>query len=265
MDLVALAAPFGVKLDTNGGGIKLAVEAVVEDARDVGAAGNVEVGTGEDRRRQEGCGHGRALAAGVNEGLEAGDTEGAVGGVDVLAFRDAGVDAGGQEAVFGDGLEVGVAGVPLAVGTAVAGVNLGPQRVGGELFHAAEVGREVVVGPAVAAVDRLPLVKVGVGAVVVHHGIDGGRAAQHAAAGPVHAAVGEAGLLDRVVVPVVLGVEELGEEDGHLGLEHVGVGPARLEEEYADVLVLGELAGEDAARGAGADNDCQWIGQLKGD
>lgn len=101
-----------------------------------------------------------------------------------------------------------------------------------------------------------PFVKVGFGAVVVHHCIHGGRASEDFASRPVEGAVGELGLFDGVVVPVMFGVEHFGEQDRDFGFEHFGVVAAGFEEEDRDVFVFGQFVGQDTARCAGADNYC---------
>lgn len=53
----------------------------------------------------------------------------------------------------------------------------------------------------------------------------------------------------------MLGVKELGEENGDFGLKDVVVA-ACLEQQDRDVLVLGKFIGEDTASRASSDNDC---------
>lgn len=89
---------------------------------------------------------------------------------------------------------------------------------------------------------------------MVHHGVKGRRAAEDLASGPIEGAICQARLFDRVVVPVMLGVKELGEEDGDFRFEDFGVVAASFEEEDGDVFVFGEFVGEDAACCAGADD-----------
>lgn len=89
---------------------------------------------------------------------------------------------------------------------------------------------------------------------MVHHCVEGGGAAEDLAAGPVERAVCELRLFDSVVVPVMLGVEELAEEDGDFGFEDFRVVTAGFEEQDRDVFVRGEFVGEDATCCAGADD-----------
>lgn len=258
MNLEAVTAALVHKLNTNGTRGLGGVDLVEQNPGDVGVAADVQVGALHHRGGEKGRGHGRALALGVNKGLEAGDAEGASGGVDIRDLGDAGLLARGDEALLDNGRDRRVARLPLAAPTAVLQVDLGPLGVGREVFNLLQVRREVVVAPALAALVVGPLVVVGLGAVVEHHGVDAGRAAEDLAAGPEQLAVRQARLLDRVVVPVVLRVEELGEEEWDARLQDARVRAARLEEEDRHLGVLGQLGGQNAAGAASADND--WFG-----
>lgn len=144
--------------------------------------------------------------------------------------------------------------MPFPGGPTILGVDRGPPRVGSKALHALEERGQIRIAPALAAVGSSPLVKVGFGGVVVPHCAEGGGAAEDFASGPVEGAVCQAGLLDCIVVPVMLGVEEFGEEDGNFGFKDFGVVAASFEEQDRDVFVLGEFVGEDTACCAGADD-----------
>lgn len=252
--LVTLAALGDLELDTNGSRLG-SVDSVKQDPGDLRAAGHVQVGPAQDIRGQERRGQRRPLPLAVDKGLQPRDAKAAVFGIDVAVGGDAGVVAGREEAILDNLRQPRVARLPLAGVATVRRINGRASRVGRELFDAAKVRSEVLIAPAVAAMDRHPLVKVRGRAVVVDHGVHGRRAANDAPARPVQSARGHGLLFHGVVVPVMLAVEEFGEHERDLALQYLGVVAAGLEDEHRHVLVLGQLVGEHTSRRASAHND----------
>ncbi len=119
---------------------------------------------------------------------------------------------------------------------------------------ALEVGEDLGVRPAAAAVLRPPVV-VTVVAAHVGHDVDRRAAAEHLAAHRLDPAVVQSGLGLGVVAPVEHPMlPDLAEPDRDVD-QGMQVAPARFEHQHADGRIGGETVGEDAARGAGADDD----------
>lgn len=91
---------------------------------------------------------------------------------------------------------------------------------------------------------------------MVDHGIYGRRAAQDATARPVETAISYVLLFDGIVIPVMLGVKQFGEENRDFCLKD-DVVAACLEQQDRDVLVLGKFISEDTASSASSHND--WL------
>ena len=130
------------------------------------------------------------------------------------------------------------------VGRRAAGVALGPQ----------EVGQQVGIAPALAAVVVPPGVVVQPVAADVDHRVDRRRAAEDLAARPVHRAAAGPVLLGRLVIPVEGGLEE--QVDGRRDVDLVrGVRRPGLEQQDPGVGFSRQPRGQHAAGAAGADDD----------
>src|SRR5260221_3318392 len=105
-----------------------------------------------------------------------------------------------------------------------------------------EVGEEVVPGPA----GRPPLIVVAAVAPDVDHRVDRGRAAQHLAARQRDTAAVAARLGRREVAPVDLGAGELQVTERDVDVL-VRVRRPGLEQQHADVGILGQSSGQDTA------------------
>lgn len=82
-----------------------------------------------------------------------------------------------------------------------------------------------------------------------------GTLTDHATTGPVQAPSIDLGLLGRVVVPVVLAMEQLREGERNLCLQNARAVLARLKDQHALLWVLAQAAGQDAACRASSNND----------
>lgn len=201
-----------------------------------------QVGTSHDSRVQVRSRKRRPLSLGVDKGWETSDTQRSVQGVNIMNLGKPDILACWHKPLVADIRQPRVASVPLTVASTVLQVQSGTRRVGLELLHATQVWPDVVVAPSRAPVDIHPFVKVGLGAVVVHHGIERRGATEHLPARPEQTARTQVALFLGVVVPVLLRVEVLGEHQRHLRLADLRVVAASLQQENRDVLVLRELA-----------------------
>ena len=132
----------------------------------------------------------------------------------------------------------------------VAAPPVAPPGIG---FGAPEIGQHVVPAPARVPHGE-PVIVVGMLSADVHHGVDGTGPAQHLAPRPVASPAPQALVRLGGVPPVDRRVVEgLAVADGRLDPEPV-VGAPRLQHEHAETAVLGQAAGENAARRPGADN-----------
>lgn len=122
------------------------------------------------------------------------------------------------------------------------------------LLCTVEEREKLFVRPAFAVVLFAPLVIVGRGTVMIHHGVDGRRATNELSTRPLHLLVEHGGLRCGGVVPVSLRLEVLGENKGSLDLESVIVA-ACFENKYRGIGVLGETARQNAACRTGATDD----------
>lgn len=256
VDLVLVARLGGLELDADCFRF-VGRDKIVENSGDMRTSSDKQIAALLHLAVQVCSCHRRTAALGVDEGLEAGNTKRAVGSVDVFIVGDSGLFAARDPSLLDDWVEVGVARLPLAFCASVNHVDRWAIWVWGELFHAAEVWSNVVVAPALAPKLVLPLVKVGLGAVVVHHGVHGGAATEHAAAGPVELTVGNTLLLGRVIVPVVLSMEELAKKKRSLGFKDLVIASAGFQDENSDSWVFGKLASQDTACGTSANNYCK--------
>ena len=145
----------------------------------------------------------------------------------------------------------------------VVGAVLDVERAVGAVERAAEarvalgpveVGQDVVEPPPGGAVGVAPLVVVAVVAADVDHRVHRRAPAEGLHAGPVGASPVEVLLRRRLVVPVPLGLEEHRERQRDVDVVVV-VGRTRLEEQHADVRILGQPGGDDAAGTARSDDD----------
>ena len=112
-----------------------------------------------------------------------------------------------------------------------------------------EVGEDLVVGPAGA-----PAVVVHAVAADVDHRVDRRRTTERLAARHVHHPVVAAGLGERRVVPVHVGLEERAERGRYVD-QLLLVRRPRLDQEDRDVRVLAQTRGEHAARRPCSDDD----------
>ena len=177
----------------------------------------------------------------VPDAILAGAVEVVVAG---LAAVLRGADEGaGQVALVAQILHAQRSGRPV-VGRRAPGVALGPQ----------EVGQQVGIAPALAAVVVPPGVVVDPVAADVDHRVDRRRAAEDLAPRPVHRAAAGPVLLGRLVVPVEGRLEQ--QVDGGRDVDLVrGVRRPGFEQQYPGVRILGQPRGKHAAGAAGADND----------
>ena len=119
---------------------------------------------------------------------------------------------------------------------------------------ALEVGQDVGIRPAVAAVLRPSVVVAAVAAHVGHH-VDRGASAEHLAAHRFDAAVVQPELGLGVVAPVEHAMlPDLAEPDRDVD-EGMGIAPAGFEQQHLDRRVGGETIGEDAAGRARPNDD----------
>ena len=119
-------------------------------------------------------------------------------------------------------------------------------------FAASEIGEDIVEGPAIAA-HRGPIVIVPGVAPDIEHGVDRAGAAHAFSAGLMALPSIQALLRDRGVIPV----REFGKERHHAGRVDapVLVVAPRLDQTDADRGILGQPAGDRAARRSAADHD----------
>ena len=109
---------------------------------------------------------------------------------------------------------------------------IGVVRFDFEMLGSLEVGEKLIVGPALAARKRGPIVVILTLAARVDHPVDRAAASDDAPANNAHLTAIELGLwLGLVEVADFLVVHELGEADGHLD-ERILVVSARLQEEH---------------------------------
>ena len=155
-----------------------------------------------------------------------------------------GLDPGVEERIAGRG-ELHLQGA-IAAAPGVAAI--------GEAFAAFEIGENVRVGPALAALLRPAVIVAAMAARIGHH-IDGGGAAEHLAARGLDGAVVQIGLGLRMIAPVVHAIlMHLAHAERNVN-ERVKVAPARLDEQNRGAFVLGQPIGEHAARRTRAHND----------
>ena len=118
----------------------------------------------------------------------------------------------------------------------------------------AEIGQGVVIAPAGQAAG-LPALEIAAVAAYIGHGVGGGAAPHHLAAGAFHPAPADI-LLRLAEIPPVMEplLQDLAPAQRDMD-PGIPVPAAGLEDQDADIGVFGEAVGEDAAGGAGADDD----------
>src|SRR5581483_2115755 len=114
-------------------------------------------------------------------------------------------------------------------------------------FLLAEIGKDLVIGPALGTVRR-PAVEIAFVAAHIGHGIGRGAAAHHLAAGAFDGAAAHARLRLAEIAPIVQAIDQYltpAERDVNPG---IAVPAARLEDQDRDVLVFRQPMREHAAR-----------------
>jgi len=161
----------------------------------------------------------------------------------------------GDERRAGGGLVPRVGDAQRAAGAVIG------RRTARVILGPAEVGHQVLIAPADAAVLVPPAFEVVAAAPDVDHRVHRGRTAQDLAPGPVNGPAGRAVLRDRLVIPVVRALEEPAHRGRGVDLRSV-VGRPGFEEQDADLRIGGQARRQDASRASGADDDVVIHGDL---
>ena len=121
-------------------------------------------------------------------------------------------------------------------------------------LRAFEVGEHVVPSPADVA-HAAPIVEIRRHAAAIDQRVDGTRAADHAAARPVHGTAVQARDLLRLVFPVHRRIGKRAPVADRRPDPEARIGPAGLEHQHPIAAARGQSVGEHAARGTRADDD----------
>ena len=220
--------------------------AVLEhDARRMRAHFHAQVGAAK-RRPQISVG-GAAAAAVANRHLHAGEAVllGAVVIVgDRVARGDARVEPGVEE-------RIGIARAARGERPAAAAIRA---RAVFPRFLAPEIRQRVRIRPAWQAVRVGPALVIGAIAAHVRHGVDRRAAAHHLAARALDRAAADAFLRLGEIAPVVQPIREDAAPRKRNAQPRIAIPPACLQQQHADVRILGEAIGKHAARRARPDD-----------
>lgn len=83
--------------------------------------------------------------------------------------------------------------------------------------------------------------------MMVHHRVNRCATTDQATSRPVQTTRRKARLLNGIIIPVMFGVEELSETQGHFALRDAGIISTSFKQEDRDIRVFGELAGQHGA------------------